>query len=118
MSRMSRAESHVVSAPHIVYVRFEPGLAQSFGLLPSDGQCGSNPWRPDGAITSGLPTRALYFAFRNHVSGERGPLSWSKQCHALVLSPFKKRSGRSRWRQEFGTSNSVIREGQYGGASP
>ncbi len=46
----------MVSAPHIVYVRFEPGLAQSFGLLPDHGQCGSNPWRSDGAITSGLPT--------------------------------------------------------------
>src|SRR5258707_71718 len=34
----ARAESHVVSAPHIVYVRFEPGLAQSFGLLPNDGK--------------------------------------------------------------------------------
>ena len=43
-------------------------------------------------LTDNTP-RALYFAFRNHVSGERGPLSWSKQCHALVLSPFKKRSG-------------------------
>src|SRR5882757_3496181 len=31
-------------------------VASAAGRLRSDGQCGSNPWRSDGAITSGLPT--------------------------------------------------------------
>src|SRR5712664_1616332 len=90
------------------------GKAKSGWRMPIPGGSRANRKEAHYFSFADNTPRALYFAFRNHVSGERGPLSWSKQCHALVLSPFKKRSGRSRWRQEFGTSNSVIREGQYG----